>query len=47
MQPGSTTVDSLVSFPFLSNCISALKDELAQYIAAAEDVDTAHDPLVF
>ena len=45
MQPGLTAVDSLVSFPFLSVSIASLKDELPQYIAAAEDVDPTHDPL--
>lgn len=47
MQPNAVTVDCLVAFPFLSNCIAALKGELAQYLAAAEDVDPTYDPLKF
>lgn len=45
MQPDSAAIDSLVTFPFLSNSIAALKCELPQYIAAAEDVNPTHDPL--
>ncbi len=47
MQPDSAAVDSLLAFPFLSNSIAALKGELPQYVAAAEDVNPTHDPLEF
>ena len=47
MQPDSGMVDSLVSFPFLTSSISALKDELPHYIASSEDVNPTHDPLEF
>ena len=40
-------VDSLVAFPFLTNSVAALKGELPQYVAAAEDVSPTHDPLKF
>ena len=47
MQPNSALVDSLVAFPFLSSSVAALKGELPQYVAAAEDVSPTHDPLEF
>ena len=39
MKPDSSVIDSLVSFPFLSSSIPALKDEFPQYVAAVEDID--------
>ena len=47
MQSHSDVVDSLVAFPFLSNSIPTLKDELPHYIAVSEDVNPEHDPLEF
>ena len=47
MQPNSASVDSIVAFPFLSSSVAALKGELLQYVAAAEDVSPTHDPLEF
>ena len=47
MRPDDSAVDSLVSFPFLTPAIPALKEEFPLYIAAAEDVDSAYDPLLF
>ena len=49
MQPDSGMIDSLVSFPFLTGSISALKDELPHYtcIASSKDVNPTHDPLEF
>ena len=47
MKPDSSVIDSLVSFPFLSSSIPALKEEFPQYVAAVEDIDSTHDPLLF
>ena len=46
MRPDASAVDSLVSFPFLTPAIPAL-EEFPLFIAAAEDVDSIYDPVLF
>ena len=47
MKPDSSDIDSLTSFPFLSNqeTLSALKTELPQYLAQADGTSSDNSPL--
>ena len=47
MRPDVQAIDSLVSFPFLSSEVPALIEEFPLYVAAAEDVDSSYDTLLF
>ena len=48
INPGCNKVDGLSAFPFLHPpALTAMKNELPQYIAAAEDVSSDYGPLDF
>ena len=49
LQPETSAVDSLKSFPFLRNddLLSSMKSELPMYLSAAADVATSVDPLLW
>ena len=47
INPTVASIDALAAFPFLASEITALKQELPLYQAAAQDVDPSYDPLRF